>query len=64
MQNFLAYIDGGSGTMALQLIIAAFLSGVYAFHNQWARLKQKFTKKAPVKLTEVQSEASEAIKVA
>ena len=44
MQVLLAYIDGGSGSMALQLLIAAAVSGVYAFHSGWARVKKIFMK--------------------
>jgi len=45
---FLAYIDAGSGSMALQLLLAGVLSAVYAFHTGFARLKKKFMKaKAP-----------------
>lgn len=40
----LAYIDGGTGSMAIQLILAAALSAVYAFHTTWARIKKKFMK--------------------
>jgi hypothetical protein len=43
---FLAYIDGGSGSMALQLLLAGALSAVYAFHTGWARIKTKFMKSA------------------
>jgi hypothetical protein len=40
----LAYIDGGTGSMALQLLFAGALSAVYAFHTGWSRIKKKFTK--------------------
>lgn len=40
----LAYIDGGTGSMAIQLILAGALSAVYAFHSRWASLKKKFMK--------------------
>lgn len=41
---FLAYIDGGTGSMALQLLLAGALSAVYGFHTGWANLKKKFMK--------------------
>jgi len=40
----LAYIDAGSGSMALQLLLAGVLSAVYAFHTGLARIKKKFMK--------------------
>lgn len=40
----LAYIDGGSGSMALQILIASAVSAFYAFHSGWAVIKKKFTK--------------------
>lgn len=41
----LAYIDGATGSMALQIIIAGSLSAVYAISTKWALLKSRFTKK-------------------
>jgi hypothetical protein len=41
----LAYIDGGTGSMALQVLLAGALSAVYAFHTSWAAIKNKFMKK-------------------
>lgn len=35
-----AYIDGGTGSMALQLLLAGFLSGVYAVHTRWSAFKK------------------------
>jgi len=40
----LSYIDGGTGSMALQLLLAGALSAVYAFHTGWAAVKKKFTR--------------------
>jgi hypothetical protein len=40
----LAYIDGGTGSMALQVLLAGALSAAYAFHTRWAALKKKFMK--------------------
>jgi hypothetical protein len=39
-----AYIDAGTGSMALQVILAGALSAAYAFHSRWAVLKKKFMK--------------------
>jgi hypothetical protein len=39
-----SYIDGGSGSMALQLLMAGALSAVYAFHTSWAAIKKKFVR--------------------
>jgi hypothetical protein len=36
----LAYIDGGTGSMALQILIAGALSAVYAFHSRLAVVKK------------------------
>lgn len=44
----LLYIDGGSGSMALQLLIASAVSAAYAFHTGWARIKKKFMKSGSV----------------
>jgi hypothetical protein len=35
-----AYIDGGSGSMALQLLLAGVLSGVYAVQGKWTAFKK------------------------
>jgi len=36
----LAYIDGGTGSMALQLVLAGVLSGVYAVQTRWTAFKK------------------------
>ncbi len=43
----LGYIDGGSGSIALQILLAGALSAVYAFHTGWAAIKRPVVK--PVK---------------
>lgn len=40
-----AYIDGGTGSMALQLLLAGVLSGVYAVHTKWTSFKQYLARK-------------------
>ncbi|MGE0171400.1 MAG: hypothetical protein AB7T49_01385 [Oligoflexales bacterium] len=37
-----AYIDPGTGSLALQMIIAGLLSGMFAIKMFWARLKDQF----------------------
>jgi hypothetical protein len=46
----LAYIDGGSGSMALQLLLAGALSAVYAIHTGWARIKKRFSRSSALNL--------------
>ncbi|MFI5387322.1 MAG: hypothetical protein ACHQ50_14520 [Fimbriimonadales bacterium] len=41
----LAYIDGGTGSMALQLLLAGVLSGVYAVHTRWDAFKKYLARK-------------------
>ena len=50
----LSYIDGGTGSMALQLLIAGVLSAFYAFHTGWARIKRKFMKTGSIDSTTIQ----------
>jgi hypothetical protein len=45
----LGYIDGGSGSIALQIILAGALSAVYAFHTGWAKIKKKLFKRSDAK---------------
>jgi hypothetical protein len=40
----LGYIDGGTGSIALQVLLAGALSAVYAFHTGWATIKNKLFK--------------------
>lgn len=37
----LGYIDGGSGSIAIQILLAGALSAVYAFHTGWANIKNR-----------------------
>lgn len=39
MNHFLAYIDGGTGSMVLQAAIAGVLSAAYVAKTRWAQLK-------------------------
>lgn len=45
----LGYIDGGSGSIALQILLAGALSAVYAFHTGWAAIKRKFSRQPSLK---------------
>jgi hypothetical protein len=40
----LGYIDGGSGSIALQILLAGALSAMYAVHTGWAAIKRKFAR--------------------
>lgn len=41
-----AYLDPGTGSFALQLLIAGLLSGVYAFRHSWYRFKALVLRRA------------------
>lgn len=47
MQSILLYIDPGSGSYLLQLIIAAVLGGLFFFKNLWWKIKAFFTRRKP-----------------
>ncbi len=49
MQSFLLYIDPGSGSYILQMIIAAVLGVSFFFKNFWLAVKTFFTGKRPKK---------------
>ena len=44
MTSFLIYIDPGSGSYLIQVIIAAILGALFYFKNLWWRIKSFFTK--------------------
>jgi len=44
MTSFLLYIDPGSGSYLIQVIIAAILGALFYFKNLWWRIKSFFTK--------------------
>jgi hypothetical protein len=46
MGAHLAYIDGGTGSMALQLLLAGLLGGLYAVQIKWAALKKFLRERA------------------
>lgn len=47
MHFFLSYIDPGSGSYILQMIIAAVLGVSFFFKNFWLTIKSFFTGKKP-----------------
>jgi hypothetical protein len=49
MHFFFLYIDPGSGSYILQVIIAAVLGVSFFFKNFWLRIKAFFTGKKPTK---------------
>ena len=45
---FLAYIDPGSGSILIQVILASFVGGIAAF---WSKIKALFTGKKPPEIS-------------
>ena len=44
MLNTLLYLDPGSGSYLVQMIIAAVLAGLFFFKNLWWKIKTFFTR--------------------
>jgi hypothetical protein len=44
MKLFLLYIDPGSGSYLVQMIIAGVLAGLFYFKNLWFKVKSFFIK--------------------
>ncbi len=42
MNNLFLYIDPGSGSYLIQVIIAAVLGGLFYFKNLWLKIKSLF----------------------
>ena len=40
-----AYLDPGSGSFILQLLVAGILGGLVALRMSWAKIKARFTRK-------------------
>jgi len=40
-----AYLDPGSGSFILQLLVAGFLGGLVALRMSWSKLKARFTRR-------------------
>ena len=47
MKYFFLYIDPGSGSYLIQVIIAAVLSGGFFLKNFWHKIKSFFVKRKP-----------------
>lgn len=47
MLKILLYVDPGSGSYLIQMIIAAVLGGLFFFKNLWWRIKSFFSKRKP-----------------
>ena len=47
MKYFFLYIDPGSGSYLIQVIIAAVLSTAFFFKNFWYKIKSFFIKRKP-----------------
>ena len=47
MNIFFLYIDPGSGSYLIQVIIAAVLGAAIYFKNFWIRIKSFFSKRKP-----------------
>jgi hypothetical protein len=43
--NFLAYLDGGTGSMLMQAAIAGALSASFILKTQWQRLRAMFDRR-------------------
>jgi len=41
----LAYLDPGSGSFILQLLVAGILGGLVAIRMYWSKIKARFTRK-------------------
>ncbi len=48
MSNYLLYIDPGSGSYLVQVIIAAVLGALFYFKTIWWKIKSFFKGKDPV----------------
>jgi len=44
--SFVAYIDGGSGSMAIQVLLASVFASMYGLKNAWTKFKMSALKKA------------------
>jgi hypothetical protein len=58
MKNVFLYLDPGSGSYILQVIIAAILGGLMFFKNFWIKVKSFFVKPKP-KEDEVEEQEGE-----
>jgi hypothetical protein len=42
-----AYLDPGSGSFILQLLVASILGGLVALRMSWAKIKARFSRRPP-----------------
>jgi hypothetical protein len=50
----LAYLDPGTGSYIIQLLIAGLMGGLFLLKTYWGKIKALFTKESPVE--EISSE--------
>ena len=62
MLNILLYIDPGSGSYLVQVIIAAVLGAAFYFRNFLAKIKSFFTRRKPDQPDEKGDEHDQSIK--
>ena len=48
MKFFFLYLDAGSGSYLIQVVIGAVLAGTVYFKTIWAKVKSVFGKRKPV----------------
>ena len=53
----MAYLDPGSGSYLLQILLAALLGSLFIIRASWGRIKGLFTKKSPEE--EIEEEGGE-----
>jgi hypothetical protein len=46
-QVLLAYLDPGSGSFILQLLVAGVLGGLVALRMSWGKIKARFSRRPP-----------------
>jgi len=46
-QVLLAYLDPGSGSFILQLLVAGILGGLVALRMSWGKIKARFSRRPP-----------------
>ena len=57
MNGLFLYVDPGSGSYLVQLIIAAVLGGLFYFRNIWLKIKSFFIKEKPRVTNEMEEPA-------
>jgi hypothetical protein len=55
----LAYLDPGSGSYLLQLLIAGLLGGMFVLKSQWGRIKSWFSRRSSQQEPESQDKKEE-----